>query len=67
MSRIGKSPIPLAQGVEISIANGLVTVKGPKGTLTQEIDNSVNIEVKENTVVGANSLILKNCKKNVFF
>jgi len=51
MSRIGKSPIPLAQGVEISIANGLVTVKGPKGTLTQEIDNSVNIEVKENEVI----------------
>jgi len=51
MSRIGKSPIPLAQGVEINVANGIVTVKGPKGTLTQEIDNSVNIEIQENEVI----------------
>ena len=34
MSRVAKLPINLPKGVELSIANGTVTVKGPKGTLT---------------------------------
>lgn len=36
MSRIGKSPIALPKGVEVKINNGLVTVKGTKGELTQK-------------------------------
>ena len=35
MSRIGKRPIPLPKGVEITVGEGQVTVKGPKGTLTK--------------------------------
>ncbi|MEO5927118.1 MAG: 50S ribosomal protein L6 [Patescibacteria group bacterium] len=34
MSRIGKKPIPLPNGVEATVASSIVTVKGPKGTLT---------------------------------
>lgn len=38
MSRIGKMPITVPAGVEVTIADGnLVTVKGPKGTLTSQI------------------------------
>ena len=37
MSRIGRMPVAIPAGVEVNIANGnLVTVKGPKGTLTQQ-------------------------------
>jgi large subunit ribosomal protein L6 len=46
MSRIGKLPIELPKGVELTVSNGLVSVKGPKGNLVQEIDtNSVSINV----------------------
>lgn len=36
MSRIGKNPIAIPAGVEVKVDNNVVTVKGPKGTLTQE-------------------------------
>ncbi len=46
MSRVGKKPIPVAQGVTISVSDSnLVTVKGPKGELTQQIDRDIKIEV----------------------
>jgi large subunit ribosomal protein L6 len=52
MSRIGKQPITLAQGVNVTIgADNLVTVKGPKGTLTQQVDRDIVIEVKDNEVL----------------
>ena len=37
MSRIGKHPVAIPQGVTVNIAPGSITVKGPKGELTQEI------------------------------
>ena len=38
MSRIGKLPIEIPKGVDISVAaNNVVTVKGPKGTLTEKM------------------------------
>ncbi|MGR6837443.1 50S ribosomal protein L6 [Syntrophomonas erecta] len=43
MSRIGKKPITLPKGVEVSIDGNLVTVKGPKGVLSQEIPASISI------------------------
>jgi len=46
MSRIGKQPIPMAQGVTVQVADGVVTVKGPKGTLSREIVNP-NIVVEQ--------------------
>jgi large subunit ribosomal protein L6 len=50
MSRIGKAPIEVPQGVEINIEKGLVTVKGPKGELTQEVDTAITVEVEDNIV-----------------
>jgi large subunit ribosomal protein L6 len=46
MSRIGKLPITIPAGVSISVQGTLVTVKGPKGVLTQEIDPNITISVE---------------------
>ena len=44
MSRIGKLPITLPQGVELNISNkNVATVKGPKGILTQSIDSAITV------------------------
>ena len=52
MSRIGKQPVTLAQGVTVTVSkDNLVTVKGPKGSLTQNVDRDINIEVKDNEVL----------------
>ena len=51
MSRIGKKIIELPAGVSLSVsANNLVTVKGPKGELTQEIDRDITVVVTDNIV-----------------
>ena len=50
MSRIGKSPISIPEGVTVTIDNSKVTVKGTKGELVQSIDNSVNINVEDNLI-----------------
>ena len=51
MSRIGKKIIELPAGVSLSVsANNLVTVKGPKGELTQEIDRDITVVVTGNIV-----------------
>ena len=47
MSRVGKNPIIIPDGVEVKIDNQLVTVKGPKGELSQEINSVVKIEQTE--------------------
>ena len=45
MSRIGRMPITVPAGVEVSVAAGnVVTVKGPKGTLTQQLHPDMVIE-----------------------
>ena len=47
MSRIGKNPISLPSGVSVSVAkDNLVTVKGPKGTLTQQVDQDITVKVE---------------------
>ena len=51
MSRIGKAPISLPDKVEVSVSNGnLVTVKGPKATLTQQIDPDLKVEIEDGTL-----------------
>jgi large subunit ribosomal protein L6 len=50
MSRIGKLPITIPAGVEVSMSNGVITVKGSKGTLSQEIDGKVAVEIADGTV-----------------
>ncbi|HEX8550374.1 MAG TPA: 50S ribosomal protein L6 [Abditibacteriaceae bacterium] len=44
MSRIGRSPITLPKGVTIDIKDGVATVKGPKGTVTAPVPESVTVE-----------------------
>ena len=51
MSRIGKLPIAIPAGVTVEIANNVVTVKGPKATLTQSYSANVTVEVKENEII----------------
>lgn len=52
MSRIGKSPIKLADKVSVSIdKENIVTVKGPKGTLSEKIDKDIKVEEKDGHIV----------------
>jgi len=51
MSRIGKLPITIPAGVNVSMNNGIVTVKGPKGELSQEITGAVSVDIAEGQVV----------------
>ena len=44
MSRIGKNPIPLPKGVEVTMASGQISVKGPLGTISRPLDPNVGIE-----------------------
>lgn len=51
MSRIGKNPVNIPQGVDVNITDNLVTVKGKLGTLTQTISEGISIKVEGDTVV----------------
>ena len=52
MSRIGKLPIPVPAGVKVEVDDkNLVTVKGPKGTLTQQVDPQVKLNLKDNELL----------------
>jgi large subunit ribosomal protein L6 len=52
MSRIGKLPIPLPKGVNVSVnAANLVTVKGPLGELQQQIDPRIKLDIGETQIV----------------
>jgi len=51
MSRIGKLPVSLPKGVEVNVSDkNVVTVKGPKGTLTQNVDSAISIKNEEGTI-----------------
>ncbi len=50
MSRIGNKPITVPDGVEVTLNNDIITVKGPKGTLTREITKPITVKVEENTI-----------------
>ena len=50
MSRIGKSPVTVPSGVEVKVDGNVVTVKGPKGELTQEMDSCVSMSINEGSV-----------------
>jgi len=50
MSRIGKKPVAIPSGVSADIANGVLTVKGPKGTLTLKLADEVTYAVEGDTI-----------------
>jgi large subunit ribosomal protein L6 len=51
MSRVGKNPIPIPSGVKFSRSDGIITVEGPKGKLTQKIEEIIATEVSDNQIV----------------
>ena len=52
MSRIGKKPVAIPAGVEVKYENGVVAVKGPKGELTQAVDEKlVHVAIEDGSVV----------------
>lgn len=50
MSRIGKSPITIPAGVTVQVKDDVVTVKGPKGELSQEINPDITVEIEGNKI-----------------
>ena len=50
MSRIGKSPIEIPAGVTVQVKDNVVTVKGPKGELSQEINPDITVEKEGNKI-----------------
>ena len=47
MSRVGKKPIAVPSGVDFSVKDNVVTVKGPKGTLTKEFNKNITIKLED--------------------
>jgi len=50
MSRIGKAPISIPSGVTVTVKDNAVTVKGPKGELTQELNPAITAKVEDGVV-----------------
>ena len=51
MSRVAKIPVVLGKGVEAKIENGFITVKGPKGTLSQKLNPAVEVTIDNGEVL----------------
>ncbi|OZB90173.1 50S ribosomal protein L6 [Paenibacillus sp. XY044] len=51
MSRIGRKPIAVPSGVDITLNNSVITVKGPKGSLTRELHKDMKVTVENNEIV----------------
>lgn len=55
MSRIGKLPVAIPSGVNVDIKDGLVTVKGPRGQLSQQLDSSISATIEDGHINFARS------------
>ena len=51
MSRIGKIPVPVPAAVDVSLEGDIVTVKGPKGTMTHRIPSPIEVSHTDGTLV----------------
>lgn len=51
MSRIGKAPIEIPAGVTVQVKDNIVTVKGPKGELSQEINPDIKVEQEDGHII----------------
>jgi len=51
MSRIGRLPVPVPGGVDVSIAGPVLTVTGPKGTLTHQVSAPITVEQSDGTLL----------------
>ncbi len=62
MSRIGKTPIEIKSGVEISISESFIEVKGPKGSLSQKLPEGISVEKQEEILVVSRANDLREMK-----
>lgn len=51
MSRIGKAPVTIPKGVEVTVKDGKISVKGPKGTLEQTINTHTDVKVENGEII----------------
>ena len=51
MSRIGNNPIAIPEGINVSVDNSIISIKGKLGELSQKVDNSITITINDNEVV----------------
>jgi large subunit ribosomal protein L6 len=51
MSRIGKKPIEIPQEVEVKLEKGLLTTRGPQGTLSYTIPSGITVDIQEKQIV----------------
>ena len=51
MSRIGKEPITIPEGVDVALDGVALTVKGPKGELSQSVHPNVSVTIEDEQVV----------------
>lgn len=63
MSRIGNRVLTVPANVEVSLSDSVLTVKGPKGSLTHEIPKVITVEIADNTVKTARTNELKTTKQ----
>jgi large subunit ribosomal protein L6 len=50
VSRVGKNPIVIPSGVSVSLADGIVTVKGPKGELKRPVSSEVTVSIEDGQI-----------------
>lgn len=50
MSRVGRKPIDIPSGVDVKVDETVITVKGPKGTLSRELHKEMNINIQDNVI-----------------
>lgn len=55
MSRIGKKPIPIPPDVTVDIANGVVSIRGPRGELRRRLTQGIMVEVKDGVILCSQS------------
>jgi large subunit ribosomal protein L6 len=58
MSRIGKAPVTIPSGVEVTFTGNVVKVKGKKGELHQDIDPAISISIEDNIITFTRSISL---------
>ena len=65
MSRIGKLPITVPSGVDVALDDRLVTVKGPKGTLSHSVASPITVEKGEDGVLGIDKQLVGEVAANI--
>lgn len=62
MSRLGKLPVSIPSGVKVSVANNVINVEGPKGTLSQTYDPSIEIKIDNDKAFVTRTNDTKQCR-----